>query len=379
MPRPQTPTTPTPTRLLLVALAVFGAGVLSLVTTAGPPAARLQAGGSPPPGSAPSTEPQRATDDLPAAEPSAAQVETPPLAATSEASAPSATTSSTAAPPATAATPSSSSSSAPATAAVAAPAHRPPGPGRVFAVLVGIDDYPGVVDDLLSARDDVQDLEVALASLGVPSSQVLTLYDGAATAAAIVDALRWLVANAGPSDTAVFMYAGHVIETGPGEEVILAADRRQVADWQVAGELAGLASRDAWLVFATCFGAGFDEAVAPGRILTAAAGEDSLSYESDAYGRSYLGEFVVRRGLLHGEGGGPTVQQAVAFGAAQLAVLHPNRQIVNIDMVDHPVALDGVPRDGGPIGPTVGDESQHAGLVTIDRARYPSPFSFLVG
>lgn len=197
--------------------------------------------------------------------------------------------------------------------------------GRTLAVIVGVDDYPGTDSDLTASVADGRDVAQALSSLGVAPADVLTLFDGQADGETVVRALRWLADAAGPTDTAVLFVAGHVRELGGPTEAFLAADGALVTDEVIAAELAPMRAARSWLVFATCFGGGFDEVLAPGRMLTAAAGPDALAYESLDYGRSFLGEFVLRRGLLGGQAGTTTVEGLVAWAQARLAAEHPDR------------------------------------------------------
>jgi len=216
----------------------------------------------------------------------------------------------------------------------------------VWAVVIGIDDYPGTRSDLRAATADAGDLVTALLQYGVPASHIRPVYDGAASIDGVLAALDWLVANAGREDSAVLLYAGHVRDLGRGTEAIVTADNGWIADWFLAERLAPLAARDAWLVIAGCYGGGFDELLGAGRVLTAAAGPGELAYENDGYGRSYLAEFVLRRALVEGAAGEPTVQAAVDWGMRQLAEQHPDRQIWQRDQAGHVISLDGVRRDG---------------------------------
>ncbi|MBA2496797.1 MAG: caspase family protein [Acidimicrobiia bacterium] len=197
--------------------------------------------------------------------------------------------------------------------------------GRTLAVVIGVDDYPGTDSDLSASVADGRDAAQALYSLGAAPADVLTLYDGQADGETVVRALRWLAAEAGPTDTAVLFVAGHVRELGGPTEAFLAADGALVTDEIIAGELAPMRAARTWLVFATCYGGGFDEALAPGRVLTAAAGPAALAYESADYNRSFLGEFVFRRGLLGGQAGSTTVEGVVAWAQARLVAEHPAR------------------------------------------------------
>lgn len=242
---------------------------------------------------------------------------------------------------ATAPTPEEAAAS-PATDAVAAASATPaPAPAAlgtgIWSVVIGVDDYPGHRNDLQSAGNDAGELELLLDRAGAPPEQRLHLVDGQATADAIRQAVDWLVARAGPDATAVFFFAGHVRELAPGVEAMVAADGRLVADHELALHLDGLRARQTWIVFAACFGGGFDEVLAPGRILTAAAPAGRLAYESLELRRSYLVEYLVRRALLEGRAG--TVESAFAWADAAIRDEHPGRAPVQYDHLDGDLEL----------------------------------------
>ena len=217
--------------------------------------------------------------------------------------------------------------------------------GGVWAVIIGIDDYPGTRSDLRSAVADVGDIDAALARYGVPAERRLVLTNSQARAATIETALDWLVAHASADATAVLFYAGHVRKID-GDEAIVGADGDLLRDDEVARRLAGLQARRAWIVIAACYGGGFTEALAPGRILTAAADADSLAYENATYGRSYLVEYMVRRAMIEGAADG-SIEQAFAWAADNLGRDHPERVPFQIDHADGEVAL-GVPSAAPP-------------------------------
>jgi hypothetical protein len=208
----------------------------------------------------------------------------------------------------------------------------------VWAVVVGISDYAGSSHDLLYARNDADDMVAALRQAGQPAAQRAVLTDGHATVAAIRSALAWLTANAGPDATAVVYFAGHVRKLAPETEALLTADSQVLPDAEVADRLTGLRASRTWIVIAGCYGGGFTEVLAPGRILTAAAPANSLAYETATYSRSYLGEYLVHRGMLQGRGG-PTVQSAFAYAARELRRDHPGRVPVQFDQAGGPFSL----------------------------------------
>ena len=225
-------------------------------------------------------------------------------------------------------------------AAFTPPAYTTTGPsGPIWAVVIGINDYPGSTGDLADAVTDAADMHAALNRYGIDDSHIVDFRDQAASAAAIAGAVDWLATTAGPDATAVFFYAGHIRKIDSDTEAIIAADGELVTDQALADRLAGLASADAWFVLAACYAGGFTELLGPGRVLTAAADADSLAYESSTYGRSYLGEYLVNRALVQGQTA-PTVQSAVAYAQANLAEDHPERMLTQFDSAGHVINLD---------------------------------------
>lgn len=221
-----------------------------------------------------------------------------------------------------------------------------PKDGGVWAVVVGIDDYPGGDADLRAAVADARDVDNALAAYGVPANHRLMLLDKQATADNIRGALAWMAGRASADSTAVFFYSGHVRQVAgdpdrDGEvvdEAIVAADGDNVYDGQVAELLRGMDARAAWIGVAACYGAGFDDVLANGRILTAAAGENDVAYENSSLGHSYMVEYMVRRAMLQGKAPA-SVQDAFAWARTQIARDYPNRQPAILDRSRGPVVL----------------------------------------
>ena len=213
----------------------------------------------------------------------------------------------------------------------------PPGTGT-WAVIVGINDYPGTGNDLRSAVADADDVETALATMGVPADQRLVLRDGQATAGRIREAVEWLVARAGPDSTSVFFYGGHVRKIGVASEALVGADGGLVADRDLGNRLAVLRSGKAWIAIAGCYGGGFTEVLAPGRVLTGAAPANELAWESAEYGRSFLVQYMVREAMIQRKAP-DSVQAAFNYAVAELLRKHPARIPVQIDLSLGPLDL----------------------------------------
>ncbi|MGH8991683.1 MAG: caspase family protein [Acidimicrobiia bacterium] len=243
-----------------------------------------------------------------------------------------------------------------------------PGPkdGGVWALVVGIDDYPGSDADLSAGTADAREVDSALASYGVPGQHRIMLLDHQATADNIRAGLAWVAGRAASDATIVFFYSGHVRQvTGDADrdgeatdEAIVAADGEAVYDGEVAGIFRNIEARSVWLGIAGCYGSGFDDAVAPGRILTAAATETDLAYENSALGHSYLVEYMVHRAMLQGRAPG-SVQESFAWAQSQIAKDYPNRQPVMVDKARSPLVL--------------GSRAQPAGQPTQSASESPAP------
>ena len=210
--------------------------------------------------------------------------------------------------------------------------------GEVLALVVGINDYPGRQSDLGAAVADADTIDAALAGFGVPAGNRMVLRDGQARRDGVVAAIRALADRAGAGSTVVFAYAGHVRKVGPGREALVTADGGLITDEELAVLLAPSAAERMWLLLATCFAGGFTEALAPGRILTGAAGADEIAYESPDLNASFLVHHLVREGWLEGQAG-PSVQAAFAYADARLAATRPDRRPVQVDSLGAPLVL----------------------------------------
>jgi hypothetical protein len=226
--------------------------------------------------------------------------------------------------------------------------------GEVFALLVGIDDYPGSRYDLGSAVADVETIDAALSGFGVPAGNRVMLRDGQATRETVTSAVASLVQQGGPGATYVLAYAGHARRLDHDTQAVVLADGALLRDRELAALLAPATTQRMWLLFATCYAGGFSELLAPGRVLTGAAPSNQLAWEDPALNASYLVHYLVREGWLQGKAG-DSVQEAFTYADRALARDHPNRRPVQADEAGAPLVLGpGDPRDAleqAPPGP----------------------------
>lgn len=88
-------------------------------------------------------------------------------------------------------------------------------PAGKYALLVGIDDYPGTGNDLRGPVEDARIMERALTErFGFAPENVVTLNDDEATRENIANGILQHLGQAGPDGVAVFFYSGHGMQVG---------------------------------------------------------------------------------------------------------------------------------------------------------------------
>jgi hypothetical protein len=88
-------------------------------------------------------------------------------------------------------------------------------PSGRYALLVGIDDYPGEDSDLPSSVADASLMKQALVDVyGFAESNIVVLTDGEATREHVLHAFVRHLGQAGPEGAAVFYFSGHGVQIG---------------------------------------------------------------------------------------------------------------------------------------------------------------------
>ena len=77
------------------------------------------------------------------------------------------------------------------------------------ALIVGINNYPGTVNDLPSCIDDAKNFEELISQKPFGFTAIKRLRDAKATVKAVEDGLKWLFKDAKSDDQLVFFYSGH--------------------------------------------------------------------------------------------------------------------------------------------------------------------------
>jgi hypothetical protein len=174
---------------------------------------------------------------------------------------------------------------------------------RVYAVMVGISDYPGGGNDLPLTAEDARKMRDALQRQGALAPESVTLIDGQATRAALQQAITRVAAAAGPNDLFLFFYSGHgnqvrgrVDATEPdGKNETIEMVDGAVTDDELAQMFAQVRAQTALLVLDSCFSGGFarDVVSRPGVMGLFSSEEDLTSSVADKFqAGGFLSHFI---------------------------------------------------------------------------------------
>ena len=181
-----------------------------------------------------------------------------------------------------------------------------PAGGRVFALLVGVSDYDGRLNDLPDTDNDAKGLAEQLARAGVLHGDSVILTNSDATRPAVEAALARIAARAGPDDTFLFFFSGHGdrVAALPGtreldgrSETIELADGA-LSDRDLARMLGTMRTRLSLVALDSCFSGGFDDVVSRPNVMGLFSSDEDLTSQvaSEHGAGGYLSHFL-RAGL----------------------------------------------------------------------------------
>ena len=178
-----------------------------------------------------------------------------------------------------------------------------PGGPRVFALMVGVSDYEGEVNDLAYTDEDARKLAETLRREGSLNDASVVLTNAEATVDGVRDAFARVAAQAGPDDLFLFFFSGHgdqqptaVSGLEPdGKAETLALFDGDIDDAELSRLFGTLDTRLALLVVDACFSGGFARNVVdrPGVMGVFSSEEDLTSAVAAKFqAGGYLSHFV---------------------------------------------------------------------------------------
>lgn len=160
-----------------------------------------------------------------------------------------------------------------------------PGGPRVIALLVGVSEYGGRINNLPATDEDARQLFASLRAAGLlhPASRVLTNEE--ATTKGLSDAFAQAAAQAGPDDLFLFFFSGHgdqvdvpvsALELDGRSETIELYDA-PMTDAELAPLFAQVRGRMAMVVIDACFAAGFRNLIDRPNVIGLFSSEEDLT------------------------------------------------------------------------------------------------------
>lgn len=180
-----------------------------------------------------------------------------------------------------------------------------------WAVIVGIDNYPGKIHKLIGSVGDAWDLHDALVRAGWPKDHINMVLENSATATNIRNAWKWLIQHADDNSFSVFHYSGHVKQINSGnkdgdaealDEYLWPYDSQFISDGEFGATMRQLRGWS-WVDIAGCEAAGLNDNVAAfNRFFTGSSMENEKSFESPQWHNSVYGGLLADFGLLQRQG-----------------------------------------------------------------------------
>lgn len=160
-----------------------------------------------------------------------------------------------------------------------------------WAVLIGINDYPGSSGDLPFSVNEILSFRNTLLEGGNwQDSHIRVLTDSDATVNGVFDALNWLDENEDKNDISIIYYAGHGSRNSSNERLQIYDG--YISDIDLDAKLDDMEGNIV-IILDCCYSGGFiNEVGQRGRVILAACQKDSLTYQDYNLKSGIFGYFV---------------------------------------------------------------------------------------
>ena len=213
---------------------------------------------------------------------------------------------------------------------------------NAYAIIIGIEDYPGTINDLDYCVDDANSIYNLLRNTyHFQSNNIHTLLDSEATKSNIINAFQLISFIIKPGDLFFFYYSGHGGKNSLFEEYInpydsISASSNRLYDSDLNSYLGWVTTAEQYIVIDACNSGGMiDEAQAPSRFFMTACEDNELSIETSAFRHGvftyyFLGSLI---SALDSNGDGVksmeeqfayTYGRTVSYSSSIGAIFHPD-------------------------------------------------------
>jgi hypothetical protein len=173
---------------------------------------------------------------------------------------------------------------------------------KKYAVVIGINDYPGTSSDLHYTVADADEMKYVLTNdYGFLAGNVRELTDAAATKTAIYNAVNNIKAMAKPGDEVVFFFSGHGAkgkaddgDTNNIDQAVVVWDNGTfgfIWDGELVQWFSGFPTNRIIFAFDSCLAGGMAVLNAPGRVVCMGSTINSMSLEGAQWGGGH-GQFT---------------------------------------------------------------------------------------
>lgn len=160
-------------------------------------------------------------------------------------------------------------------------------PKESYAIVIGIENYPGSSYDLSYCRDDAVSIRsMLLYDYNFEDGNIITLYDSAATKAGIDNAFTTIRSQITSNDVFVFYYSGHGGSDGGGQFLcpynsLPSSPSYYYDDDELDTQLNNLNGAEKFVILDSCHSGGFiSECQASGRYIMTACATSQYSWET---------------------------------------------------------------------------------------------------
>jgi len=213
--------------------------------------------------------------------------------------------------------------------------------GTKYAIVIGINDYPGSSSDLQYCVNDANSVVEALENLyGYKPGNIAYITNSRATHSNITNAVNTIKENAKSGDEVFFFYSGHGAkgnaDDGDSEKV-----DESIVCWTENGDFyyfwdgelkklfENFPTNRIIFVFDSCLSGGMTDLAAPGRVINMACSESGVSYEFSDIKHGQFTYYFTVEGMLNKKAdtntgdGSVTVEEAFDYAKANCVYQKP--------------------------------------------------------
>lgn len=216
-----------------------------------------------------------------------------------------------------------------------------------YAIVIGVEDYPGTLYDLNYCEDDANSVySQLLNNYGFDEIYIHLLLDSAATKDAITTAFNMISFIIDSNDVFFFYYSGHGVKGSFNNEIYpydsISNSNNMISDVELNTYLGWLNSEEQYIIIDSCGSGGMiEEAQAVNRYFMTSSSKVEDSWETSALNHGVFTYYFLRSSSLATDSNGDgirSMEEQFAYIYARTVSYSTN----NLGKVQHPQLYDGI-------------------------------------